>query len=69
MNKKKQYAVYKYIDKSSHYFGAMYYTTASEGLKVGDTIGTVECVLISDDEELIHKIINKVPDEVGYNIA
>jgi len=67
--KKTMFAVYKQINKESNYFGSMFYSIASGGVKVGDTTGDVECVLLSSDIEQINQIIDSIPDEVYYNIA
>ena len=50
--KKKLYAVYKNTNKDSEDYGYTFYSLASEGIKINDKIGSVECVHITDSLEL-----------------
>jgi hypothetical protein len=56
--KKPLYAVYKCTEKTSPNYLSLYYSRSYDGLKVGYSNGTNECVLISDDLDLIHGVVN-----------
>jgi len=67
--KKMMFAVYKNVNKDSHYYGSIFYSAAFDKIIVGEKFGDNECVLLSSDLEQINMLIDSIPDEVYRNIA
>jgi hypothetical protein len=54
---KKKYAVYKNIDPESDHYCEVFYSLAADKQQVGEIHGGNECVLITDNFELVMNLI------------
>ena len=55
-NKKNKFAIYKNMNIESQYFGQIYSMLASPNIEIGNKFDDYECVLITDDVNILNGI-------------